>query len=78
MSQENLGVAKAFFDAYSARNSEAMDRLLHPDAKMTTLSAKGLGGHWRQGTTSRYSSSSTRRGPTFASKSRTTAKSVSS
>jgi ketosteroid isomerase-like protein len=55
MSQENVDVVKAFFDAYNARNSEAMDRLLHPDAKMTTLSARGgLGGHWRQGTTDRY------------------------
>ena len=55
MSQENMDVVKAFFDAYNARNSEAMDRLLHPDAKMTTLAARGgLGGHWRQGTTNRY------------------------
>ena len=55
MSQENVEVAKAFFDAYNARDSEAMDRLLHPDAKMTTLSARGgLGGEWEQGTTGRY------------------------
>ena len=55
MSQENVEVVKAFFDAYNARDSEAMDRLLHPDAKMTTLSARGgLGGHWRRGTTERY------------------------
>jgi ketosteroid isomerase-like protein len=55
MSEENVEVAKAFFDAYNARDSEAMDRLLHRDAKMTTLSARGgLGGHWRQGTTNRY------------------------
>jgi ketosteroid isomerase-like protein len=55
MSQENVEVAKAFFDAYNARDSEAMDRLLHPDAKMTTLSARGgLGGEWGQGTTGRY------------------------
>ena len=55
MSQENVEVARAFFDAYNARDSEAMDRLLHPDAKLTTLSARGgLGGHWSQGTTKRY------------------------
>ena len=55
MSQENVDVVKAFFDAYNARDSEAMDGLLHPDAKMTTLSARGgLGGHWGQGTTERY------------------------
>jgi ketosteroid isomerase-like protein len=55
MSQDNVEVVKAFFDAYNARNSEAMDRLLHPDAKMTTLSARGgLGGHWGQGTMERY------------------------
>ena len=55
MSQQNIEVVKAFFDAYNSRDSEAMDRLLHPDAKMTTLSARGgLGGHWRQGTTERY------------------------
>jgi ketosteroid isomerase-like protein len=52
---QNIDVVKAFFDAYNARDSEAMDRLLHPEAKMTTLSARGgLGGHWRQGTTERY------------------------
>ena len=55
MSQENVEVARAFFNAYNARDSEAMDRLLHPDAKMTTLSARGgLGGEWRRGTTGRY------------------------
>jgi hypothetical protein len=32
MSQENVEVAKAFYDAYNARNSEALDRLLHPEA----------------------------------------------
>jgi ketosteroid isomerase-like protein len=55
MSQENLKVVEAFFDAYNARNSEAMDRLLHPDAEITTISARrGLPDHWRQGTTQRY------------------------
>jgi ketosteroid isomerase-like protein len=55
MSHENVEVAKAFFDAYNARDSDAMDRLLHPDARMTTLSARGgLGGDWGQGTTGQY------------------------
>jgi len=55
MSDENVEIAKAFFDAYNARDSEAMDRLLHADARMTTLSARGgLGGQWSQGTTKRY------------------------
>jgi ketosteroid isomerase-like protein len=54
-SQENMKVVEAFFDAYNARNSEAMDRLLHPDAEITTISARrGLPDHWRQGTTQRY------------------------
>jgi ketosteroid isomerase-like protein len=53
--QENVEVAKAFFDAYNARNSEAVDRLLHPEAKITTLSTRaGMPDHWRQGTTDRY------------------------
>jgi ketosteroid isomerase-like protein len=55
MSQENVEVVEAFFDAYNARNSEAMDRLLHPEAEITTISARrGLPDHWRQGTTKRY------------------------
>jgi ketosteroid isomerase-like protein len=55
MSQENVEVAKAFYDAYNARNSEALDRLLHPEAEITTLSARaGLGDHWSQETTKRY------------------------
>ena len=50
-----MKVAVAFFDAYNARDSEAMDRLLHPDAEITTISARrGLPDHWRQGTTQRY------------------------
>jgi hypothetical protein len=55
MSQENVEVVKAFFDAYNARNSEAVDRLLHSEAEITTLSARaGLGNHWSQETTKRY------------------------
>jgi ketosteroid isomerase-like protein len=55
MSQENVDVVKAFFDAYNARNSEAVDRLLHPEAEITTVSARGgLGDHWSQGATKRY------------------------
>jgi len=50
-----MKVAEAFFDAYNTRDSEAMDRLLHPDAEITTISARrGLPDHWRQGTTQRY------------------------
>jgi ketosteroid isomerase-like protein len=55
MSQENVEVVQAFFDAYNARNSEAVDRLLHPEAEITTVSARaGLGDHWSQETTKRY------------------------
>jgi ketosteroid isomerase-like protein len=55
MSQENVGVFQAFFDAYNARDGEAVDRLLHPEAKITTVSARGgLGDHWSQGATKRY------------------------
>ena len=55
MSQENVEVVKAFFDAYNARDSEAVDRLLHPEAEITTLSARGgLAGDWSQGKTKRY------------------------
>jgi ketosteroid isomerase-like protein len=55
MSQENVEVVRAFFDAYNARNSEAVDRLLHPEAEITTVSARGgLGDHWSPGATKRY------------------------
>jgi ketosteroid isomerase-like protein len=55
MSQENVEVARAFYDAYNARDSEALDRLLHPEAEITTLSARGgLGGDWSQGATTQY------------------------
>ena len=55
MSQENVEIAKDFYDAYNARNSDALDRLLHPEAEITTLSARGgLGGEWSRGTTRQY------------------------
>ena len=55
MSHENVDVAKAFYDAYNARNSEALDRLLHPEAEITTLSARGgLGGEWSRAKTAQY------------------------
>jgi len=55
MSQENVELAKAFYDAYNARDSEALERLLHPEAEITTVSAKGgLGGDWSRGTTRQY------------------------
>ena len=55
MSQEDLQVVKAFFDAYNARDSEAVDEMLHPEAEITTLSTRaGMPDHWRKGTTSQY------------------------
>jgi ketosteroid isomerase-like protein len=55
MSQEDVEVAKAFYDAYNARDTDALDRLLHPEAKITTLSSRGgLGGEWSRGTTRQY------------------------
>jgi ketosteroid isomerase-like protein len=55
MSRENVEVVESFFDAYNARDSEAVDRLLHPEAEITTLSTRaGMPDHWRQGTTKRY------------------------
>jgi ketosteroid isomerase-like protein len=55
VSQDNVEVAKAFYEAYNARDSEALDRLLHPEAKITTLSSRGgLGGEWSRGSTTEY------------------------
>ena len=55
MSQEKVTVARAFLDAYNARDTAAVDRLLHPDATITTLTARGgLGDHWKAGTTQQY------------------------
>ena len=55
MAQEYVEVAKAFYEAYNARDSEALDRLLHPEAEITTLSARGgLGGEWTRATTRQY------------------------
>src|SRR5262245_18733877 len=55
MRQENVEVARAFYDAYNARDSEAMDHLLHPEAQITTVSGRGgLGGEWTRGATRRY------------------------
>jgi ketosteroid isomerase-like protein len=55
MPQDNVEVVKAFYDAYNARDSEALERLLHPKAAITTLSARGgLGGEWSPGTTRQY------------------------
>ena len=55
MSQEDLQVVNAFFDAYNARDSEAVDEMLHPEAEITTLSTRaGMPDHWRKGTTSQY------------------------
>jgi ketosteroid isomerase-like protein len=55
MSQENVELVRAFFDAYNARNDEVVDRLLDPDAQVTTLSARaGLPARWERGATRRY------------------------
>ena len=55
MAQANVEVARAFHDAYNARDTEALDRLLHPEAEITTVSARGgLGGEWSRATTREY------------------------
>jgi ketosteroid isomerase-like protein len=55
MSEGNLKVVRAFFEAYNARDAEAVDRLLHPEAEITSLTARGgLPDEWRPGTTRRY------------------------
>ena len=55
MSEGDLEVVTAFFDAYNARDSEAVDGMLHPEAEITTLSTRaGMPDHWRKGTTSQY------------------------
>jgi ketosteroid isomerase-like protein len=55
MAQENVEVARAFYDAYNARDTGALDRLLHPEAEITTVSARGgLGGEWTRATTREY------------------------
>jgi ketosteroid isomerase-like protein len=55
MSEENVELARAFFDAYNARDSDAVDRLLYPDAEITTMTGRaGLPTRWRPGTTRQY------------------------
>ena len=55
MSSDNVELVKAFFDAYNARDGQAVDRLLDPDAQVTTLSARaGLAARWERGGTRRY------------------------
>jgi len=55
ISEQEQTVVEAFFEAYNARDVDAMDRLLHPDAKITTISSRrGMPDHWRQGNTLRY------------------------
>ena len=55
MSEENVELATAFFDAYNARDSKAVDRLLDPDAEITTLTGRAwLPTRWSQGTTRQY------------------------
>jgi len=77
MSPENVELVKAFFDAYNARDSEAVDRLLDPDPEVTTLSARA--GFRPDGNVERrdgISTSSTSRGRTFTWRLRITANSV--
>ena len=51
----DLEVVRAFFDAYNARDVEAVDGMLHPEAEITTLSTRaGMPDHWRKGTTQGY------------------------
>jgi ketosteroid isomerase-like protein len=47
---------RAFFDAYNARDVDSVEALLHPDAKITTLSARaGLPARWEgRSSTRRY------------------------
>jgi len=55
MSQENVELVSAFFDAYNARDIEAVDRLLEPAAEITTIAARaGLPARWGRGETRRY------------------------
>lgn len=55
MSQENVELAAAFFEAYNARDSDAVERLLDPGAEITTLTGKaGLPAGWSRGTTRQY------------------------
>jgi ketosteroid isomerase-like protein len=55
MSEENVELATAFFDAYNARDSDAVDRLLDPDAQITTLTGSaGMPTRWSRGTTREY------------------------
>jgi ketosteroid isomerase-like protein len=56
MSQENVDLARAFFAAYNARDAETCDRLLDPDAEVTTVTERaGLPrGTWGRGGSRRY------------------------
>ncbi len=55
MSQENVELAAAFFDAYNARDSEAVDGLLDPEAEITTITGRaGLPTGWSPGRTRHY------------------------
>jgi ketosteroid isomerase-like protein len=55
MSLENVELVTAFFDAYNARDTETVDRLLAPYGEVTTLSARaGLPARWERGETRRY------------------------
>jgi ketosteroid isomerase-like protein len=48
-------LSRPFFDAYNARDSDAVDRLLDPDAQITTLTGSaGMPTRWSPGTTSEY------------------------
>jgi ketosteroid isomerase-like protein len=55
MSQENVDLVKSFFAGFSARDGEAVDRLMARDAEITTVTARaGLPGRWVPGATRQY------------------------
>jgi ketosteroid isomerase-like protein len=55
MSRENVELAVAFFDAYNARDSEAVDGLLDRNAEITTITGRaGLPTEWSPGRTRGY------------------------
>jgi ketosteroid isomerase-like protein len=56
MSQENVELARTWFAAYNARDADACDRLLAPNADITTVTQRaGLARvSWEPGHSSRY------------------------
>ena len=56
MARSDLDLVRAFFDSYNARDVEAMEEMLDPEVKITTLSARaGLAARWEgRASTRRY------------------------